>query len=128
MNSGSTDGGNYTCNVTNVAGTDSTTAKLYVQLNITSQPMDVIASVGEFANFTCVADGFPKPIFSWKKEESGNFIEVVNATGPNLNLNSSNYGRYQCIATVYFPMGPINVISVVSSPATLTRTYVIVLG
>ena len=123
VNSGSGDGGDYTCLVTNAAGNGSDTVSVYVRPDIITQPTDINTMDGTNVNFSCAADGFPLPTFNWEKEEGNTFTEVMGATDQTLRFNPavfSNEGRYRCIATVNFPMGTVNNISSTSNLATLT--------
>ena len=123
VNSGSGDGGDYTCLVTNAAGNGSDTVSVYVRPDITTQPTDINTVDGTNVNFSCAADGFPMPTFSWEKENGNTFTEVVGATIQTLRFNPAMFfdeGRYQCIATVNFPMGLDNMTTSISNLVTLT--------
>ena len=68
VNSGSGDGGDYTCLVTNAAGNGSDTVSVYVRTDITTQPTDINTMDGTNVNFSCAADGFPMPTSSGRKK------------------------------------------------------------
>ena len=123
VNSGSGDGGYYTCVVTNAAGSWSDAVSVYVRPYITTQPTNINTMDGTNANFSCAADGFPMPTFSWEKEDGNSFTEVMDAANRTLRFNPalfSNEERYRCIATVTFPMGTVSEASSTSDLATLT--------
>ena len=68
------------------------------------------------------------PTFSWEKENGNTFTEVVGATIQTLRFNPAMFfdeGRYQCIATVNFPMGLDNMTTSISNLATLTSELII---
>ena len=119
-------GGDYLCQVSNLAGRDNIdTANLYVGPMIKSAPTNITATIDTTVMFTCAAYGFPLPTYSWEREDSGNFTDIVGAISQNLTFNSvqfSNAGGYRCSATVFFPKGSsISMKSVVSATAILTR-------
>ena len=123
VNSGSRDGGDYTCVVTNAAGNGSDTVSVYVRPDITTQPTNINTVVGRNVSFSCVADGFPMPILSWEREDGNKFTEVAGTTDQILRFFPAVYsteGRYRCIATVSFPMGTESMISRTSDLVTLT--------
>ena len=123
VKSGSGDGGDYTCLVTNAAGNGSDTVSLYVRPEITTQPTDVSTNNDGIVSFNCAADGFPMPTFGWEKEDGNNLTKVDGATNQILRFNPavfSTEGRYRCIATVSFPMGTESMVSRTSDLVTLT--------
>ena len=123
VNSGSGDGGDYTCLVTNAAGNGSDTVSVYVRPDITTQPTDINTVDGTNVSFSCAADGFPMPTFSWEKEDGNTFTQVAGATNQALRFNPAMFseeGRYRCRATVNFPMGTESMASSTSNLATLT--------
>ena len=123
VTSGSGDGGDYTCLVTNAAGNGSDTVSVYVRPEIITHPTNVSTDNDSIVSLNCTADGFPMPTFSWEKEDGNTFTEVVGVTNQTLRFNPavfSNEGRYRCIATVNFPMGTESMASSTSNLATLT--------
>ena len=118
-----TDGGEYTCVVSNAAGNDSTSITLYIRPYFTSQPMSIDSEAGQNATFTCEADGFPEPTFEWFRPDSEEF--GVNVTGMNTNtlmftpVQFGDEGDYYCTATS-------NGTSINSSTVTLTGEMCIV--
>lgn len=109
MVSPSTDGGEYECVVSNEAGNGSDAAILYVRPTISSGPISVRSAVNNSVNFSCVADGFPKPTYHWEKlRQNGTFTKILGAMNQNLTLEGimfGDHGNYKCIATVDVPMG-----------------------
>ena len=85
-NISSMNGGSYTCVVSNAAGNDSATAVLYVEPIIVTQPTNILTRNGTVVNFTCAAESFPAPEYTWEKynEESDSFYTV--SSGPVLEF------------------------------------------
>ena len=96
-------GGNYTCVVSNAAGSDSATAILYVAPTIVTQPMDILTRNRTEVNFTCEAEGFPTPTYQWEKydETMGAFLRA--GSGPMLEFSPAVFGdegSYRCVASL----------------------------
>ena len=92
------DGGSYTCVVSNAAGNDSETATLYVQPYIETQPEDVLTTNGSEVNFTFEAESFPDPEYQWLNNDTG----VIIAMNSTLTLSPAEFGDegvYICTAT-----------------------------
>ena len=81
------DGGTYTCTVTNEAGEEDRNSGLYIRPAITLQPTDINTTVSNDQNFTCNATGFPTPQFEWLKLEENN---ARNLTGNFSGENTDN--------------------------------------
>ena len=111
-----TDGGEYTCVVSNAAGNDSANILLNVSPEIVLDPTDVSASNGTMRMFVCEAEAFPEPQYQWMRV-NGTFGE--NVVGINSSLLVFNpimfgdEGDYYCMATS-------NGVEVTSGSATLT--------
>ena len=95
-------GGRYTCVVSNAAGNDSATAVLYVEPIIVTQPTDILTRNGTVESFTCAAESFPAPEYTWQKynEETNSFDMVSN--GPVLEFTPAVFGAegtYRCVAS-----------------------------
>ena len=95
-------GGDYICNVSNSAGTDSGNATLYVAPYLAS-PLDeeVLTTNGSTVNITCPAEGFPSPDVLWEKVEMNATRRVVSTTSL-LEMNPVVFGDegvYRCVAT-----------------------------
>ena len=96
-------GGSYTCVVSNAAGNDSATAVLHVEPIIVTQPTDILTRNETVVNFTCAAESFPAPEYTWEKysEESGSFDTV--SSGPVLEFTPAVFGdegSYRCVASL----------------------------
>ncbi|GBL76508.1 Hemicentin-1 [Araneus ventricosus] len=105
--------GNYTCIVENAFGKDETTFPLIIKAPPfwAKIPQDKKSSEGDSVRFDCLADGHPKPLISWMKDESS--IQESKPVGlnedsmtlfPNGSLyishvKSHHAGIYTCTAS-----------------------------
>ncbi|MBN1757391.1 MAG: immunoglobulin domain-containing protein [Chitinispirillaceae bacterium] len=97
-----TDGGLYTCTVTNVAGSVTSTPALLTVLSpepqITSRTPDTMLTEGDSLLLRVTATGKPEPTYSWRKAGTA----TVLATTDSLQLNSlvaTTGDVYRCIAS-----------------------------
>ena len=96
-----TDGGEYTCVVSNAAGSSSisTTINFYFDM----QPMDINTEAGQNHMFTCGAEAFPEPTIQWFRDDGADF--GMNVTGMNTSdlmftpVQFGDEGDYYCTAT-----------------------------
>ena len=96
-------GGSYTCVVSNAAGNDSATAVLYVEPIIVTQPTDILTRNGTVVNFTCVAESFPDPEYTWEKynDESGSYDTVSHSSVFEFTpAVFGDEGSYRCVASL----------------------------
>jgi len=111
-----TDGGIYTCVVSNAAGNDSASTLLNVSPEIVLDPTDVNATNGTVHMLMCEAEAFPEPQYQWMRV-GGMFGE--NVVGVNRSMLVfdpvvfGDEGDYYCRATS-------NGVTVTSDSATLT--------
>ena len=97
-NISASEGGSYTCVVSNAAGDDSETATLYVQPYILIQPDDIFATLGSEVNFNCEAESFPDPEYQWMNADTG----AIVGNDSVLDFPSADFrdeGRYVCAVT-----------------------------
>ncbi|XP_066145676.1 cell adhesion molecule Dscam1 isoform X23 [Euwallacea fornicatus] len=104
--------GNYTCVTKNNAGTSSFTAKLTVKVppRWILEPTDKAFAQGSDAAVECKADGFPKPVVTWKRATGvspGDYkdfkpnnpdVRVEDGTLMINNIQKTNEGYYLCEA------------------------------
>ncbi|XP_058830697.1 cell adhesion molecule Dscam2 isoform X43 [Topomyia yanbarensis] len=104
--------GNYTCRATNPAETNSYTADLFVNVppRWILEPTDKAFAQGSNAKVECKADGFPRPLVSWKKaigdtpgeykdlRSNDSSIRVEEGSLFINNIQKSNEGYYLCEA------------------------------
>ena len=111
-------GGNYTCVVSNAAGNDSATAVLYVEPIIVTQPTDILTRNGTVESFTCAAESFPSPEYTWEKyNEETNSFDMVSS-GSVLEFTPAVFGgegSYHCVASL-----PGTSLNITSQSAILT--------
>ena len=94
VTNGTSDGGTYTCVVTNAAGNGSASATVYVTPTIITQPSDVLAVVNDILTLVCEAEAFPPPQYIWE-HIGGNLTGRSNVMGINSNrlkLNGVYFG------------------------------------
>jgi hypothetical protein len=93
-------GGNYTCTVSNAAGSDSASTTLYV-LPFIVAPLEeqILTVVGSFVRITCEAGGFPTPDISWVQVNTDMTItQVSNSSLLEFIVDFRNAGVYRCVA------------------------------
>ena len=92
-------GGSYTCVVSNAAGNDSATTVLYVEPIIVTQPTDILTRNGTVESFTCAAESFPSPEYTWEKYNE----ETIVSNGSVLEFTPAVFGdegSYHCVASL----------------------------
>ena len=97
------DGGEYTCVVSNAAGISNASLTLYIRPYIVTHPQQILATVPESVSFTCKALGFPAPNYRWDKIGDPEFKRFTQ----NLTFNPVNFGNeglYQCVASIMVDM------------------------
>ena len=96
-------GGSYTCVVSNAAGNDSATAVLHVEPIIVTQPTDILTRNGTVVSFTCAAESFPAPEYTWEKYNEGSSSFNRVSSGPVLEFTPAVFGdegSYRCVASL----------------------------
>ena len=96
------DGGEYTCVVSNPAGNDSASSTVYIFPYFTIAPEDVESSNGDNVTLTCEAEAFPDPSYEWSKID-----EIIREDVTGINSTSLSFepvlfgdeGRYNCNVT-----------------------------
>jgi hypothetical protein len=94
-------GGEYTCVVTNLAGSHNASTFLFVYPYFLSHPGDMQVSLGSTILLTCDAVGFPNPDYLWALAD-GRIIRSDVSDGRVLNITDvrfGNGGRYSCSAS-----------------------------
>ena len=114
-----TDGGEYTCVVSNAAGSGSASTLLNVSPEIVIDPVDVSARNGTVHMLACEAGAFPEPQYQWMRV-GGAFGENVAGVDSSVlvftPVRFGDEGEYYCIATS-------NGFSVESNTSTLTGIF-----
>jgi hypothetical protein len=93
-------GGEYTCVVSNLAGSHSTSTFLFVYPYFLSHPGDMQVSFGSVLLLTCDAVGFPNPEYLWQRTDGMQIMgdAVVDGRVLNITLESGDEGEYYCTA------------------------------
>ena len=100
-------GGNYTCTVSNAAGTDSASTTLYVApYIITPLKNQTLTMNGSNVITFCNASGFPVPSIGWIDSLG---LEVSTTSLLQFNpISFGDEGVYQCIARSVINQSPLN--------------------
>lgn len=109
-------GGEYTCIVTNEAGSDDASTFLYVSPHFNTQPSDQLTVNGSSISLLCDAQAFPSPDYQWIRVDGEPIRAGIPNSTPMLVINPVMFGDegdYYCNAT------SLNAI-VQSSVATIT--------
>ena len=106
-NVSASNGGEYTCTVSNLAGNASRSSTLYVSPYIVTNPEEVLTSINGTAGLEleCMAEAFPSPTYTWT-QLTGRFIPmtVIDDSDSGILAFSpvvyfGNYGTYVCTAS-----------------------------
>ncbi|XP_030749790.1 Down syndrome cell adhesion molecule-like protein Dscam2 isoform X2 [Sitophilus oryzae] len=124
--------GNYTCIASNVAGSEKYIVPLTVNVppRWTTEPLDTSVAAGEEAIIHCQADGYPKPVITWKKavgKQPGeykdfhyepNVQQYQNGSLGFTHISKESEGQYLCEAKNNIGAGVSKVIFLrVNAPA-----------
>ena len=98
LNVAAENGGAYTCNVTNAAGSDTYTTYVFISPMITMDPDDVTTTMGtDEVSFNCSATAFPEPSFVWRKGDT--VTEYSNTSTLTIGpVMFGDEGQYYCVA------------------------------
>ena len=130
------DGGDYTCIVSNVAGSENETALLNILPRITTPPVNIETTNGSLVKFFCEAEGFPAPNITFQRENASNPNATLQLSSTVERDNANNTviatltfspvtfgdeGNYTCIASPLFPVEvSIDVVVIDTESAILT--------
>ena len=103
-NISASDGGQYTCVVSNAAGNASNSTTLFVSPYIVTDPTSlVLSSNGSQQVLECEAEAFPAPTYAWTKLTGPDspMIVVESSSSGNLMLQTvfGSEGAYVCTAS-----------------------------
>ncbi len=97
------DGGMYTCNVTNRAGTSNATTSVFISPYFTSRPQNVGGVNGSMVTLTCMAEAFPEPEYQWLRADGETIREAIMGENSAILLLSplmfGDEGLYFCRVT-----------------------------
>jgi hypothetical protein len=93
-------GGEYTCVVSNPAGSHSASTFLFVYPYFLSHPSDMQVSLGSALLLTCDAVGFPSPQYRWQRADGMQIMgdTLIERRVLNKTAGSGDGGEYFCIA------------------------------
>ena len=110
------DGGLYTCVVSNEAGSDEASTFVFIFPYFITHPLDrVVFQSGLWAQFRCVAEGFPVISYSWGRADGGTIRPDLDTDRTSLLFRPASYGDegiYYCNVS--------NIFYTIQSEATLT--------
>ena len=103
----SSDGGIYTCLVSNPAGNSTSSVTLYIEPYITTVPSEgERVEQGDAVTFYCDAEGFPAPNITWWKVDMNKItLASENGTLKFSSVTYDDFGTYQCLASAVTPDG-----------------------
>ncbi|XP_029207691.2 peroxidasin homolog [Acropora millepora] len=94
--------GFYECAASNVIGTATKKAGIYLPVKFLTKPQNTTVVIGKSAFLHCNATGSPEPVVSWRKEEGERdekrFKQLKNGTLLIRDARMSDAGQYLCIA------------------------------
>lgn len=97
------DGGQYTCVVSNTAGNDSDSVSVYISPYFITEPQDIGEFNGSPVSLTCMAESFPAPEYQWAREDGTDIRDqVVGTNSTTLSFGPvlfGDEGSYYCNAT-----------------------------
>ena len=98
------DGAEYTCMVSNAAGSENISASLLITPEIVQQPQAINTMFRSSASFICLATGYPSPEYRWDRvTSSGVALEMTVASGSELTFVRVTYtdaGYYRCVSFI----------------------------
>lgn len=95
-------GGTYSCVVTNAAGSASASTLLFIALNIIGQPLDNLTHVGSVASLLCEAEAFPIPTYQWRRVDGLSVRHGILTDSAMLTFSPvlfGDEGAYYCEVT-----------------------------
>ena len=95
-NVSASNGGEYTCTVSNLAGNASNSSTLYVSPYIVTNPDETLTAINGTAGLEleCVAEAFPSPTYTW--------TQLTGPLSPKTVVNNSDSGRLAFYPVVFF--------------------------
>ena len=95
-NVSASNGGEYTCTVSNLAGNASNSSTLYVSPYIVTNPSEILTSTNGTAalELECVAEAFPRPTYTW--------MQLTGPLGPMTVVEDSDSGILAFSPEMYF--------------------------
>ena len=99
-NVNASDGGGYTCVVSNSAGSSTATTSVFIFPYFTSQPQNIELNNGSMTTLSCEAEAFPTPEYQWMRSNGQRISDdVTGRTTSELNFVQvlfGDEGEYYC--------------------------------
>ena len=102
FNISASQGGEYTCVVSNSAGNGSASVSVHIRPEFTSQPQDLQAVVGFNETLRCEAEAFPSPQYQWVRVDGQDIRVGIDTNSSTLTLVPVMFGdegAYFCNVT-----------------------------
>ena len=102
-NVNASNGGDYSCVVSNAAGNSTITTSLFISPYFTSQPESIGGVNGSSVTLTCVAEAFPALEYQWRRIDAMSLSSNVMGEDSSMlkfdPLVFGDEGGYFCLAT-----------------------------
>ena len=95
-------GGEYTCVVTNAAGSNDDSTFLFVSPYFTNHPEDTLTNYGNSTTLECQAQAFPSPEYQWFREDGKQIRNEIADNASTLFIELvmfGDQGDYYCVAS-----------------------------
>ena len=95
------DGGVYTCTVSNTAGSGTASTNLFIEVHFITLPMNVSSSNGTSINLICDAEAFPEPMYQWRRSNGSSVRDGITDNARILQFDPiifGDEGGYYCSA------------------------------
>ena len=97
-----TNGGLYTCVVSNLAGFDMASTFVFISPYIVTEHGGVSTSTGSTVTLVCDAEAYPDPEYLWFRSDGEAIREEITNSSRDLIISSIEYGDeggYYCVAS-----------------------------
>lgn len=85
-------GGVYTCNVSNIAGSGSASVTVNIRPRFTSVFVDLQQANGDSVTLTCEADSFPAPAYVWRRADGEQIRDGILTSSSLLVFDAVMFG------------------------------------
>ncbi|XP_064487525.1 cell adhesion molecule Dscam2-like [Ornithodoros turicata] len=93
--------GNYTCVVSNAAGTMSYSEALEIKAPPAwiQEPKDTTVTAGQSVELRCEGKGFPRPTVTWRRTDGEQVVTLNGTTIKIASVNKAHQATYRCLLT-----------------------------